>query len=90
MGTIVDDDTLTWSIDDVTVDEGGQATFTVSLNRISATDQSVNFATSHGTAGRHGLHRRTGTLTIPDGATSGTIEVETPPTPSTRSTRRST
>ena len=33
VGTIDDDDTLTWAIDDVTVNEGGTATFTVSLNR---------------------------------------------------------
>ena len=38
VGTIDDDDTLTWAIDDVTVNEGGAATFTVSLNRISDVD----------------------------------------------------
>ena len=78
VGTITDDDTLTWSVNDVSVNEGGLATFTVSLNRASATGQSVNFATSDGSANAGSDYTaNTGTLTIPAGSTSGSINVQT-------------
>ena len=53
-GTIVDDDTAAFSISDVTVTEGDatpvNAVFTVTLSPASATDQTVRYSTSNGTA----------------------------------------
>ena len=78
VGTIVDDDTLTWRVDDVTVNEGGVAVFTVTLNRLSDVTQSVGFATGGGTAtGGADYSTTTGTLNIAGGSLTGTITVPT-------------
>ena len=50
-GTIIDDDDLLVSVDDVSVDEdAGTATFTVSLNELAAADVMVDIVSSDGTA----------------------------------------
>ncbi len=79
-GTIVDDDTLTWSIGNQSISEGDSGTknmtFTVNLNRASGTSQTIHYATSDGTASAGPDYTATsGTLTIPAGQTSGTINV---------------
>lgn len=79
--TILDNDTpLTLTIDDVAKAEGNAGTttfnFTVHLNAATASDITVDYATSNdtATAGSDYLSA-TGTLTIPSGQTSGVISV---------------
>ena len=80
--TIIDDDAApVVSIGDVSVSEGDAGTtaaeFAVSLNRPSATATTVSYATSEGSATPPGdYHTKTGTLTIPAGATSASITVD--------------
>ena len=79
LGTIDDDDTLTWAIDDVTVNEGGTATFTVSLNRTSdgrPVDR-LRDVRRHGHRRRVDYRPARARSTIPAGATSGTFTVQT-------------
>jgi len=73
--TNVDDVLLT--IADQSVDEnGGTATFTVTLSEASASDVTVEYATGSGTATDGTDYTTTnGTLTVLAGATTGTIEV---------------
>ena len=77
--TITPDDTVSISIDNVTVTEGGGiATFTVSLSAAAASDVTVQYATSDGTAvaGPTGDYlANSGTLTISTGNTSATIDI---------------
>jgi hypothetical protein len=76
LGTILDDDTATLSIDDVSVSEGTSATFTVTLSTISSQPVTVNVATANGTATAGGDYTAvSGPLTIPAGSTTGTIVV---------------
>jgi hypothetical protein len=69
------------SIDDLAIPEGNAgtkaATFTVTLSAISGADTTVDFATQDGTAttADHDYAPRMGTLTIPAGQTSGSIQV---------------
>jgi Calx-beta domain-containing protein len=80
-GTITDDDASpAVSIADATVTEGNTGTrnltFTVSLTNDSASDVSVNYATSDGTAtGGSDYATDAGTLTIPAGQTAGQVQV---------------
>ena len=78
--TIVDGPTLPQlSIDDVTVVEGGEARFTVSLERTSAEDVTFNWATSDGAAkdGADYTGQSGQTLTIPAGRYSASVTVQT-------------
>ena len=81
-GTINDDDGAPtpppdMSIDDVTVaEDGGNATFSVSLSASSDQAISVDYATADGTATADSDYdSATGTLTIDPGSTTGTIAV---------------
>jgi len=78
-GTITDDDTQpALSINDVSITEGGTASFTVSLSRASTAPVSVDYATANGTAVQPGDYTaKTGTITIPGGQTKATITVAT-------------
>ncbi len=77
-GTIVDDDTLTWRINDVTVQEGGSAVLTVTLNRLSDVAQSVDWVTGAATAtGNEDYTISGGRLEIPAGELTGTVTVPT-------------
>ena len=77
IGTITNDDLPSASIDDPTVAEnGGTMTFTVSLDVSSPTDAVMTYATAAGTAtAGSDFTTTTGTLTIPAGSTTGTIDV---------------
>ena len=78
---IFDDDGPALSVNDVSVTEGNggvtDATFTVSLSAASPQSVSVGFSTADGTAVFNQDYQRriNGSLTIPAGATSGTIVV---------------
>jgi hypothetical protein len=81
VGTILDDDGPTISINSVSVTEGNSgitnAVFTISLSAPSVQDILVNYATTGGTA-TSGLDFQrvfSNTLVIPAGATSGTVTV---------------
>lgn len=65
------------SIQDATVNETDNTlVFTVSLSELSRSDVSVNYATNDGTATAGSDYASaSGTLTIPEGALSGTIKV---------------
>ncbi|MGB2982393.1 MAG: Calx-beta domain-containing protein, partial [Candidatus Bipolaricaulia bacterium] len=78
-GTIVDDDAApTISVDDVTVDEGDTATFTVSLSSPSAFAVTVDYGTSDGTAAQPGDYSlSSGTVTFLPGETSKPVTVPT-------------
>ncbi|NER20064.1 MAG: DUF4347 domain-containing protein [Symploca sp. SIO1C2] len=79
IGTIIDDEIPSnISIDDVTVDESaGTATFTVTLDRASGQDVTVDFTTNDGTAvAPDDFTANNGTLTIAAGQTTGTITVD--------------
>ena len=79
VGRIVDDDPLpTLSIDDVSVDEGDPASFTVTLSRASARDVTVAYATVGGTATQGTDYGgESGTLTFTAGNTEQNIQVQT-------------
>ncbi len=80
VGTIIDSGAQppSISIDDVTVNEGGQAVFTVSLSSPSGAPVTVNFASSDGTAGAPGDYGSvTGTVTFAPGQTTQTVTVNT-------------
>ncbi len=80
-GTILNDDAATVSINDVTVTEGdsgtAQATFTVSLDRTSTENVTVDFATTDGsaTAGEDYV-AASDSVTILAGQTTATIVVD--------------
>jgi hypothetical protein len=74
-GTIKNDDQPTLSVADLSVAEnGGTAKVTVGSQPINA-PVTVNFATADGSAGASDYEGRSGTLTIPAGAGSATIDV---------------
>ena len=79
VGTIQDDDTVpAISIDNVTVAEGGIATFTVSLDHTSSQNVSVDYATTDGTAvGGSDYATTTGTVVINAGTLTQTFTVQT-------------
>lgn len=79
-GTIRDDDSVSLSINDVTVNEGSSgttnATFTVTLSAPPASAVKVNYGTQDGSAKAPADYTaQSGTLTIAAGATTGTITV---------------
>ena len=78
--TINDDDpppSLTVA-DATTADEGGNATFTVTLSAVSARDVTVDYATADGSATAGSDYTASnGTLPITAGTTMGTVEVVT-------------
>ncbi len=76
--TIIDNDSATLSIDDVTVAEtGGQATFTVTLSTPELSAVTVDYATADGTATAGADYTAVGTttLTFNPGETSKTVPV---------------
>ena len=77
-GTITDDDMATLSIEDVTVaEDGGPASFTVTLDQAAPEAVTVDYATSDGTAVAGSDYTSTsGTLTIAAGSLSSTIAVQ--------------
>jgi hypothetical protein len=75
--TIVDDDDQTVSIGDAIVQEGDSASAEVTLSRAIADDVAVDFVTTAGSADETDFTATSGTLTIPAGETTGTIEVQT-------------
>ena len=80
VGTITDNETLpTLSIDDVTITEGGTASFTVTLSAISGEATTFDWATSNNTAiaGTDYTAGSASTVTIPAGSTTTTINIIT-------------
>ncbi|MBW2066496.1 MAG: hypothetical protein JRJ03_16425, partial [Deltaproteobacteria bacterium] len=74
--TILVDEKTTITIDNVSADEGGSATFTVSLGGAAENDVTVDYATSDGTATAGSDYTAaSATLTIPKGSMTGTISV---------------
>lgn len=76
-GTILDDESLTFSVDDITVQEGaGAAVFTVRLSQPQATPVTIHYATSNGTAVEGQDYTSTsGTLTFAANELQKTISV---------------
>lgn len=79
IGTISNDDNApSLSISDVTVNEGGIATVTVSLSQIIGQDVTVNYATANNTATAGSDYTaKSGTLTFATGTTQQTITINT-------------
>jgi hypothetical protein len=78
IGTILDDEVRTISIEDRAIAEGGFGTFTVSLSSPAATPITVNFNTADGTAtGGVDYVTNAGTLTFAPGVQTQTITVQT-------------
>ncbi len=77
-GTITNDDAKpTVSIGDVTVSEGGTATFTVTLSNPAEYDIVLNYATADGTAVDGSDYTGTsGSVTIPAGETTATATID--------------
>ncbi|WP_166831109.1 Calx-beta domain-containing protein [Thalassoroseus pseudoceratinae] len=76
VGTILNDETATLSIDDVSADEAaGTMTFTVSLSQTVDTDVTFDFTTTPDTADANDYTPTSGSITIPEGETSATITV---------------
>ena len=75
--TIIDDESVNLVIEDVAVNEGGTATFTVSLSNISAVPVTFDWMTVDGTANSvsHYFSDSGTSLTITPPATSATITV---------------
>ncbi len=78
-GTILNDDPgPQLRINDVSVSEGNSTTMTVTLSQATGSATSVRWQTTDGTARYNQDYvRNSGTLTIPAGATSGSITVQT-------------
>ncbi|MBW2065872.1 MAG: hypothetical protein JRJ03_13215, partial [Deltaproteobacteria bacterium] len=76
VGTINVQEQAVITIDNVSADEGGIATFTVSLSGAAEDAVTVQYSTSGGSATEGSDYSATnGTLTIPAGSDSGTISV---------------
>ena len=77
--TVVDNDPLpVLSINDVTVNEGDLASFTVSLSPVSSRDVSFNWVTQDNTATNPGdYNSNSGSVTIPGGSTTVSLDVTT-------------
>ncbi len=76
VGTILDDDAATVSIDDVSQNEdAGTMTFTVTLSAPVDTDVMIAFATTANTAQVSDFTDTSGTVTISAGTTSATLTV---------------
>ncbi len=78
VGTIVDDDSASsFSITDSSATEGNRITFTVTRTGDAQADQTVDFATTNGTASETDFTGTSGKLTFVQGETSKTFTVET-------------
>ncbi len=76
--TISIDDKASITINDVTVSEGGTATFTVTLSSPATASITVDYTTANGTATAPGDYTaKSGTLNIGAGSTTGSITVTT-------------
>ncbi|AUC80835.1 Calx-beta domain-containing protein [Lacinutrix sp. Bg11-31] len=74
--TITDNDSVTITIGDVTVDEGdGTATVPVTIDVVSSVDTVVDIVTTTGTAGTSDYTETTTTVTIPAGETSVAVVI---------------
>ena len=74
----ITDDTPTLSVDDVSVDEGVAATFTISLSRPSTVPVTVTYTTTSNTAtGGADYQTTTGTVTFNPGQTTQSVTVPT-------------
>ena len=77
VGTIVNDDAATISIDDVSANEDdGTITFTVSLDQLADANVSVDFATATDTADSTDLPSQSGTVVISAGTLSTTVTLD--------------
>ena len=78
-GTILSDDPPSITVDDIVVDEGNTGTtagaFTIALSRPVEFAVSVDYQTTHGTAGTDDYSTTTGTATIQPGETSIPVDV---------------
>lgn len=78
VGTILDDDAgPSFSIDDVSVTEGGTLGFTVTKTGLTELSHDVYYATANGTAGSSDYTTGSGTLTFTSGQTTKTVFVPT-------------
>ncbi len=78
-GTIENDDSVTVSVGAATAEEGSPVEFPVTLSGAASSDTVLTWSTSDGTAvsGDDYTEVSSGTVTIPAGATSGTLSVPT-------------
>ena len=78
VGTINNDDSgPAFSINDVSVTEGGTLSFTVSKSGSTAFSHNVSYATANGTANGSDYTSKSGTLTFTSGQTSKSVTVST-------------
>ena len=78
VGTIIDNDQASLSVEAPTVDEGEAVNFTVRLNRLASFDVTVDYATADGTATAGADYvAASGTASIPAGELSATVSVAT-------------
>ena len=77
--TIADEGSVTWSVGDVTVEEGDAAVFTVTLNAPVQDPVTLTYRTADdtATAGSDYTGVTNGTVTVPGNSTSATFSVET-------------
>ncbi len=72
-----DDSSASFSINDVSVSEGGTLLFTVTKAGSTALTHNVNYATTNGTAGSGDYTSASGTLSFAPSQTSSTVSVST-------------
>ena len=78
VGTVVDQDTVQVSVNDVSVVEGGAATLTLSLDKTSEQDVTVDWSTANNSAVSPGdFDVSSGTATVTAGSLSTTININT-------------
>jgi YD repeat-containing protein len=79
VGTILNDDAaaVTFSVNDVSVAEGGSLVFTVTRSGSTAQSNNVSYATANGTASASDYTAASGTLTFTSGQTTKTVTVTT-------------
>ncbi|NOX81824.1 MAG: hypothetical protein GXP06_02320 [Alphaproteobacteria bacterium] len=78
VGTINNDDAApSFSINNVSVSEGGTLSFTVSKSGATSKTHNINYATANGTAGTTDYTAKSGTLSFSSSQTSKTVSVVT-------------
>jgi len=78
VGTIHDDDSgAVFTVNDVSVSEGGNLVFTVTKAGVTSQTHAVNYATANGTASLGDYTATSGTLTFTSGQTTKTVTVAT-------------
>jgi len=78
VGTITNDDTApAFSINNVSVSEGGSLSFTVTKSGSTSQTHAVSYATANGSAGSGDYTTKTGSLSFSSGQTSQTVTVVT-------------